>query len=164
MVTGKNGKTSSAVQLQGTEPDIEKTTTEVLIDGRWFSQSESDEKANVCLIGSTVVDTYFPYEPPIGQRRSTSAAYRFRIIGVLEKKEQLFGGGGGNNDQSNVIYMPMGAALKLKPNADDLFILAVANEGMLEKAKDDVQDLLRVRAGTSSTANLIIFRWKPPPA
>jgi putative ABC transport system permease protein len=41
--------------------------------------------------------------------------------------------------------MPMGTALKLKPKADDLFILAVAKEGQLEKAKDDVQDLLRVR-------------------
>ena len=39
----------------------------------------------------------------------------------------------------------MGTALKLKPKADDLFILAVAKEGQLEKAKDDVQDLLRVR-------------------
>lgn len=144
MVTGKNGKSSSAVQLQGTLPDIEKTTTEILLDGRWFSQSESDEKAEVCLIGSSVVDSYFPYEDPIGQTLEIGGT-EFRIIGVLEKREQLFGGGGGNNDQSNVIYMPMGAALKLKPNADDLFILAVAREGMLEKAKDDVQDLLRVR-------------------
>src|SRR4030095_7099359 len=62
-----------------------------------------------------------------------------------QKREQLFGGGGGNNDQTNVIYMPMGAALKLKPNADDLFILAVAKEGQLEKAKNEVEDLLRQR-------------------
>ncbi|MFT3745384.1 MAG: FtsX-like permease family protein [Pyrinomonadaceae bacterium] len=41
--------------------------------------------------------------------------------------------------------MPMSSALKIKPNADDLFILAVAREGQLEKAKDDVQDLLRIR-------------------
>jgi putative ABC transport system permease protein len=114
------------------------------MEGRWFSQSESDEKANVCLIGSTVVDTYFPFGSPIGEDLDIGGV-PFRVIGVLEKKEQLFGGGGGNNDQSNVIYMPMGAALKLKPNADDLFILAVANEGMLARAKDDVQDLLRVR-------------------
>src|SRR5215207_1708080 len=144
MVTGKNGKSSSAVQLQGTLPEIEKTTSEILVDGRWFSKSESDEKAEVCLIGSSVVDSYFPYEDPIGQTLEIGGT-EFRVIGVLEKREQLFGGGGGNNDQSNVIYMPMGAALKLKPNADDLFILAVAREGMLEKAKDDVQDLLRVR-------------------
>ena len=143
-VTGKNGKTSSAVKLEGTLPEIEKTTMQVLLNGRWFSQSESDEKANVCLIGSAVVESYFPYENPIGEELDISGT-PFRIIGVLEKREQLFGGGGGSDDQNNVIYMPLGAALKLKPNADDLFILAVAREGMLEKAKDDVQDLLRVR-------------------
>lgn len=144
MVTGKNGKTSSAVQLSGTTTEIEDTSTEILMDGRWFSQSEADEKASVCLIGSTVAENYFPFDSPIGETLEISGT-EFRIIGVLQKREQLFGGGGGNNDQSNVIYMPMSAALKLKPNADDLFILAVAHEGMLDKAKDDVQDLLRVR-------------------
>lgn len=144
LVTGKNGKSSSAVRLQGTLPEIEKTTSEILIEGRWFSRSESDEKANVCLIGSSIVESYFPYQSPVGQELEIGGT-PFRVIGVLEKKEQLFGGGGGNNDQSNVIYMPLGAALKLKPNAEDLFILAIAREGMLNKAKDDVQDLLRVR-------------------
>ncbi|MEO7675040.1 MAG: ABC transporter permease [Pyrinomonadaceae bacterium] len=145
MVTGKNGKTSTAVKLQGTLPEIEKTTVQILVDGRWFSQSESDANSDVCLIGSSVVDSYFPYESPIGETLEIGGT-TFRIIGVLEKREQLFGGGdGGNNDQSNTIYMPMGAALKLKPYADSLFIIAVANEGMLEKAKDEVQDLLRVR-------------------
>jgi putative ABC transport system permease protein len=144
LVTGKNGKTSSAVQLQGTTPDIERTTTEVLLDGRWFAQSESDAKANVCLIGSTVAENYFPYGSPIGQTIEIGGS-EFRIIGLLQKREQFLGGGSANNDESNVIYMPMGAALKIKPNADDLFILAIAREGMLEQAKDQVQDLLRVR-------------------
>ncbi len=143
-VTGKNGKTSSSVQMNGTFPEVEKTSSEVLVEGRWFSRSESDEKANVCLIGETVRENYFPYETPIGQTIEVGGT-EFRIIGLLQKREQLFGGGGGNNDQSNVIYMPMGSALKLKPNADDLFILAVARDGMLEKAKDEVQDLLRIR-------------------
>ena len=143
-VTGKNGKTSSSVIMKGTLPQIEKTTSEVLLEGRWFSQSESDEKANVCLIGSSVRESYFPYETPVGQTIEVGGT-EFRIIGLLEKRQQLFGGGGGNNDQSNTIYMPMGAALKLKPNADDLFILAVAKEDQLNKAKDEVQDLLRIR-------------------
>ncbi|MBX7174698.1 MAG: ABC transporter permease [Pyrinomonadaceae bacterium] len=143
-VTGKNGKTSTSVQLQGTLPEIEKTTSETLLEGRWFTRSESDEKARVCLIGDFVRESYFPFENPIGNTIEIGGE-EYRIIGVLQKREQLFGGGGGNNDQSNIIYMPMGTALKLKPNADDLFILAVAKEGMLEKAKDDVQDLLRIR-------------------
>ena len=143
-VTGSNGKTSSSVQLQGTQPDIEKAGTEVLLSGRWFTEQESELKKDVCLIGSTIVDTYFPYGSPLGETLEIGGR-QFTIIGVLEKREQLFGGGGGNNDQSNVIYMPIGSALRLKPQADDLFILAVAKNGQLDAAKDQVQDLLRVR-------------------
>lgn len=143
-VTGKNGKTSSSVQLNGTLPDVERAPGEILVDGRWFSQSEHDSKSNVCVIGDFVKESYFPYSSPIGESIEIGGQ-EFRVIGLLQKREQLFGGGGGNNDQTNIIYMPMGAALKLKPNADDLFILAVAREGLLEKAKDDVQDLLRIR-------------------
>ena len=144
LVTGKNGKTSSAVNLTGTFPDIEKSSTEVLIEGRWFTKSESDDKADVCLIGDSVKESYFPYESPIGKTLEIGGR-EFRVIGLLQKREQLFGGGGGNNDQSNVVYMPMGAALRLKPYADDLFILAVARENFLTEGKDQVQDLLRVR-------------------
>jgi putative ABC transport system permease protein len=44
-----------------------------------------------------------------------------------------------------VIYLPFTIAKKLKPNADDIMILAVARTGMMDEAKDQVQDLLRVR-------------------
>lgn len=144
LVTGKNGKTSSAVKLMGTTPDIEKTTIEVLMEGRWFTQSESDTKEDVVVIGQAVVDSYFPYVNPIGEKIEIGGR-EFRVIGIVEKKEQLFGGGGGGNDQSNIMYMPMGAALRLKPYSEDLQILAVAKEGKLDTAKDQVQDLMRIR-------------------
>src|ERR1044072_621694 len=41
-VTGKNGKTSQSVQLQGASPDVDKAPGEVLIDGRWFSGAEDE--------------------------------------------------------------------------------------------------------------------------
>ncbi|MBA2736510.1 MAG: ABC transporter permease, partial [Pyrinomonadaceae bacterium] len=141
LVTGKNGKTSSSVILQGTLPDVEKAGNEILVEGRWFTQNESDTKSDVCLIGSSVVDAYFPYESPIGKTLEIGGR-EFRVIGTLQKREQLFGGG---NDQSNAIFMPIGAALRLKPFADDLFMLVIAKEGMLDEAKDQVQDVLRVR-------------------
>ncbi|MBV9217405.1 MAG: ABC transporter permease [Acidobacteria bacterium] len=143
-VTGKNGKTSSSVQLNGTTPDVDKAPGETIVDGRWFSSAENEAKENVCVIGDFVKQSYFPYENPLGQTVQIGGE-EYRIIGVLAKREQLFGGGGGNNDQTNIIYMPLNTALKVKPQADDLFILAVAKEGLLEKGKDDVQDLLRVR-------------------
>jgi putative ABC transport system permease protein len=144
MVTGKNGKTSAAIQLNGVLPEMEKTNTEILVDGRWFTKTESDLKENVCLIGDTVRENYFPYENAVGKTLEVGGQ-EFRVIGTLQKREQLFGGGGGDNDQSNIIYMPMGVAQKLKPNAEDIFIMAIAKEGFLEIAKDQVTDLLRVR-------------------
>jgi ABC-type antimicrobial peptide transport system permease subunit len=59
-VSGKNGKTSSSVNLKGTLPDFEKSGTEILVDGRWFSPTENDLKKDVILIGSSVAETYFP--------------------------------------------------------------------------------------------------------
>lgn len=143
-VTGRNGKTSNSVQLKGTTPDVDKAPGDILIDGRWFTNAENEAKEQVCVIGDSVRDAYFPYSSPLGQTLDIGGN-EFRVIGLLQKRDQLFGGGGGNNDQSNVIYMPMNVALKVKPKAEDLFILAVARAGELDKARDDVQDLLRVR-------------------
>lgn len=144
LVSGGNGKTSSSVRLQGTLPAVEKTNTVILFEGRWFNDNEANDKADVCLIGSSVAENYFPFGSPINQNIEIGGRV-FRVIGVLEKREQLFGGGSGSNDQNNVIYMPISSALRLKPFADDLFLLAVAKEGQLEKAKDEVQDMMRVR-------------------
>src|SRR3954471_9440599 len=87
-VTGKNGKTSSSVQLQGATPEVDKAPGEVLIEGRWFSSGENEAKANVAVIGDFVRESYFPYESPLGQTIEIGGA-EFRIIGLLQKREQL---------------------------------------------------------------------------
>jgi putative ABC transport system permease protein len=142
LVSG-GGKTTAGIALQGTLPEFEKAGTQVIADGRFFSDSESDNRENVCIIGSKVADDFFPYSSPVGQELKIGAD-QFRIVGMLQKREQfLFSGG--SDDQNNVIYLPFSVAKKLKPNADDIYVLAVAKPGMMEEAKDQVRDLLRVR-------------------
>lgn len=145
LIKGENGKTSSSVQLQGTYPELSETNTEVLTEGRWFTKTESELQKDVGLIGATVAETYFPNQSPVGQTLEIGGR-KFRILGVLQKREQLFGGGGGGDgDQSNVIYMPMGSAIRIKPNSKEMTILAVAKPGKLDEAQDQVQNLMRVR-------------------
>ena len=144
LITGENGKTSSSVSLQGTYPELSQANTEILTEGRWFSKTESDLKKDVALIGATVSEDYFPRGDAVG-RNLEIGGRAFQVIGVLQKREQFLGGGGGDNDQSNAIYMPMGSALRIKPNSEDLRIMAIAKPGQMEAAKDQVQDLLRVR-------------------
>ncbi len=167
-VVSAKGKQTQNIQLSGTLPEIEKSGTQILIEGRWFTQSESDARRDVCLIGDTVKDTFFPYQSPIGQTLEINGR-EFLIIGQLQKKEQLFGGGGGNNDESNTIFLPFHAALRIKPNADDIFILAIAREGRLQEARDQIEDLLRVRRQvkygdknnfSTATADSIIDQFK----
>ncbi len=142
LVTG-GGKTSAGVNLQGTLPDFERAGTEVITEGRFFSSFENDENQEVCVIGAGVADGFFPFGSPV-ERTLEIGGREFRVLGVLQKREQFLGGGG-NDDQNNVIYMPFNVARKLKPNADDVFVLAVARPGMIDEAKDQITDLLRVR-------------------
>src|SRR5262249_34921256 len=144
LVVRGGGKESAAVVLQGTLPDYEKAGIWVLSAGRFFTKQENDSRDEVCVIGASVADQFFPYGSPL-DKFITVGGREFRVVGVLEKRQQLFGGGEGSNDQNNIIFMPFNVAHKLKPNAEDVFILAVANPGMLNTALDQVTDLLRIR-------------------
>jgi ABC-type antimicrobial peptide transport system permease subunit len=142
LVSG-NGKTSAQVGLQGTLPDFEKAGTQTVAEGRFFSQFENDQNQNVCVIGSKVADDFFPFGSPV-ESTIKIGSEEFRVVGVLQKREQfLFSGG--SDDQNNVIYMPYNVARKLKPNSQDVEVMAVAKPGMMQEAMDQVTDALRVR-------------------
>ncbi len=142
MVSGP-GKTSANVALQGTLPDFERAGTQIVKEGRFFTEYENDNNEEVCVVGSSIAQDFFPYGSAIGQPLEIGGN-QFRIVGVLEKREQFLLGGGGD-DQNSVIYMPFNVARKLKPTADDVYILAVARKGMMPEAQDQITDLLRVR-------------------
>ena len=138
-----SGKTSEAVRLEGTLPDYMRAGTEIISEGRFFTQYENDQNQRVCVVRSRIVEDFFGGESPVGKTIDIGGQ-EFRVIGVIEKREQLFGGNG-SNDINNSIFVPFNVAHKLKPNADDIVILAVARPGMIAEARDQVTDLLRVR-------------------
>ncbi|MGI9104718.1 MAG: ABC transporter permease [Pyrinomonadaceae bacterium] len=144
LLVSANGKTSSAVNLQGTLPDYERAGIENVSEGRFFSEFENDQNAQVCVVGSSVAENFFAFSSPLEQVVEIGGN-EFRIIGVCEKRDQLGGGGSGNNDGNNFIYVPYNVARKLKPNAEDVTLLAVAKPGRMEEAQDQVVDLMRVR-------------------
>jgi putative ABC transport system permease protein len=163
-----NGKTSSAVRLQGTLPDYDRAGIMIISQGRWFSQFENDANEQVCVIGSTVADTFFPTQSPLEQAIQIGGD-NFRVVGVFEPREQLGGGGTGTNDQNNVIFVPYNVAHKLKPDAEQVTILAIAKVGHTDEAVDQVTDMLRVRRQVSfsepndfgiSTAESIITQFR----
>src|SRR5229473_7151762 len=87
LVSG-GGKTSAAVNLEGTLPDFEKAGTQVLAEGRFFSQYENDENENVCVVGSKVADDFFKAGSPVDQTIKIGSE-EYRVVGRLEKREQF---------------------------------------------------------------------------
>src|SRR5215211_7853956 len=118
MVSGA-GKTSAQVALQGTLPEFEKAGTQIISEGRFFTQTENDTNQEVCVVGSKVADDFFKIGSPVGQIIKIGTQ-GFRVVGVLEKREQFLIGGG-SDDQNNVIYVPFTVFHYLKHNAHDNF-------------------------------------------
>ncbi|MGE0886177.1 MAG: ABC transporter permease [Blastocatellales bacterium] len=144
LVVKGSGKESAAVVLQGVLPEYEQSGIYVMRAGRFFTRQENDSRDEVCVIGASVAEQYFPFLNPL-DKMLTIGGREFRVVGVLEKREQLFGGGEGSNDQNNVIFMPFSVAQKLKPRAEDVYITVIAKPGMLTQALDDVTAQLRIR-------------------
>ena len=144
LVVKGGGKESAAVALQGVTPEYEQTGIWVMNAGRFFTKEENNSREEVCVIGASLADQFFPFLNPL-DKALTIGGREFRIVGVLEKREQLFGGGEGSNDQNNVVFMPFTVAQKLKPRAEDVYITVVAKPGMLTQAVDDVTAQLRIR-------------------
>ncbi|HEX6716530.1 MAG TPA: ABC transporter permease [Pyrinomonadaceae bacterium] len=138
-----NGKTSAAIRLEGTLPDYANSGQEVIADGRFFTQFENDTAQKVCVLRSSAAETFFPDTSPVGKEINIGGD-TFRVVGSLAWREQLFGGGTGVNNLNNGIFIPFQTAKKLRPDATEVFILAVAKPGLLEIAKDQVNDRLRV--------------------
>jgi ABC-type antimicrobial peptide transport system permease subunit len=143
LVSG-NGKTSAAIRLEGTLPDYLASGQEVLTDGRFFTQYENDTSRKVCIIRGGAAASFFPEQSPVGETLKIDGE-EYLIVGALAKREQIFGGGTGVHDLNNGIFLPFNTARKLKPNATEVFILAVAKPGMLAEAQNQVDDLLRTR-------------------
>src|ERR1700682_316164 len=80
-VTGV-GKTSNAIALNGTLPDFERAGTQIIKEGRFFSQFENDGNEEVCVIGSSVGEDFFPYGSPGGQT-TWSGGKHVRGVGVV---------------------------------------------------------------------------------
>ena len=143
-IVSAKGVQSSNINIKGTLPEIDAAGVEEIVEGRWFTNEENHLRQDVCLIGDSVKETFFPSESALGEKLDIGGRV-FTVVGMLQKKEQFLGGGGGRGDQSNTIYMPFESARRMKPSAEDMNIMAIAKEGRLTQAQYQVEDMLRIR-------------------
>jgi putative ABC transport system permease protein len=128
-----NGTTEAVTEVQ----DVELT------EGRMWTESEEQRRANVVILGHDAAAELFPGESPIGKDVECGGDI-FTVIGVLDVQPQPFGSG--RNTQDNAAYFPLETFRKIHSEITDFWIVVryddPANKSIVT---EEVRDLLRVR-------------------
>jgi putative ABC transport system permease protein len=119
--------------------------------GRFFTDGEDQRHAKVCILGHDTAEDLFLGEDPIGKEVNVETGL-YTVIGVLDKRKQLFGSG--KNPRDNVIVFPMGTFHNIHPEVTDISI-SVKYDDPQNKAlvEDEIRELSRIRRKVKVSAD-----------
>ncbi len=115
-----------------------------LAEGRFFTQLEDEHRMRIVVIGPDARKALFPLSDPIGKQILIND-HPFTVVGVTDKAKGGFIGEG--NERDRQVYIPYGTFRKMMPWEDKHFLLIQAKSGLVGKALDEVESLLRRRRG-----------------
>ena len=132
-------KEAQDVSFYGQTPSMVDIDTRAVEFGRYFSTAESEHRANVCLIGDSLVQKLFVGVDPIG-RSIRIGNDEFMVVGIMEKIGSVLG-----QDQDNFVTVPLSVFLRIQGLHSSLTVNVKALEGQFEAAQDQAQLVLRAR-------------------
>jgi putative ABC transport system permease protein len=126
------------VDIVGTNEEYKDTQNVLPATGRFFTALDIHRNTKVCIIGHEIKEKLFKEKEPIGQRIKVGMG-KYRVIGVLEERGQMFG-----HNQDNVVLLPIGAFQRVKQgNRGILLAISVKNADHLEDMKQEARGILR---------------------
>jgi putative ABC transport system permease protein len=129
------------VSIQGQTPNMAEIDTRTVVAGRFFSESEDQHAAPVCVIGDKLATEFFPGTSPIG-KPLRAANTEFIVIGVFEQIGSVLG-----QDRDNFTVIPLSTYLRLRGSRQSLTLQIKATGGrqVFEEAQDEARLTLRAR-------------------
>jgi putative ABC transport system permease protein len=128
--------------VRGVAPEYLAVKNWAIANGAMFTSRDIDSAANVCVLGTTVVDQLFGEEDPIGQTIRVKDQ-PCKVVGVLAVKGQSVTG----QDQDDTLMMPYTTVMKKLMGhwwLDDMMMSALSAEQEPE-AERQIAVLLRER-------------------
>jgi len=129
---------------QGVSPNYAGITNIALREGRFISEMDDQQRANVIVIGVNAADALFPGQNEIAGTQVRMGGYNFEIVGVLEKRKAGFFG---ENEEDNAVFMPFRTAQKLAPARGYMLMIIRARSGQIAEALQQSEEILRRRRG-----------------
>jgi ABC-type antimicrobial peptide transport system permease subunit len=124
----------------GATPDDFAVVNDNLGDGRFFTDVDNLHRRDVMVIGSDIVKRFFANDDPIGKSISLGGA-NIEVIGTIAPRKAFPGDSG----TDRVVKIPYMTFRKFYPNQKENFLLAMAYEGKVDQAKEEVRAVLRHR-------------------
>jgi putative ABC transport system permease protein len=138
-----NGKKTAGVILQSSTAQVSIVNDFVMNEGRFYTDDEDQRHAKVVVLGHDTWEDLFGSEPAVGKEVNIETSL-YTVIGVVDKRKQLFGGG--KNPQDNAAYFPWGTFENLHPEVKDVWVSVKyddpANKALVE---EEIRELLRIR-------------------
>jgi putative ABC transport system permease protein len=98
-------KTPPTVQMLGETPGSFPARNWTVAEGRALSETDVDNARDVCVLGSGLAKTVFPFGSPVGDRLKLNGI-NYTVIGLLAPKGGSLGG-----EQDNFAVIPITTAL-----------------------------------------------------
>jgi putative ABC transport system permease protein len=137
---GKNYRWGNTEGVTANYADITNVTVR---EGRFITEGDNDQRANVLVIGVNAAEALFPgKQGGIAGTQVRMGGYNFEIIGVLEKRKAGFFG---ENEEDNAVFIPLRTAEKVAPDRGWLLFVIKARSGQINEALTQSEDILRRR-------------------
>jgi putative ABC transport system permease protein len=128
---------------QGVSANYADLSNITLKEGRFISELDDQQRANVMVIGVNAADALFPgQQTQIAGTQVRMGGYNFEIIGVLEKRKAGFFG---ENEEDNAVFIPLRTAQKVAPARGYLLFVIRAHSGQVNEALSQSEEILRRR-------------------
>lgn len=126
------------VTLIGHTANMSGIDTRTVELGRYFTETEEQRGAQVCLIGDTLRQQFFGGADPLN-RTVRVANLDCAVVGAFEKIGSIFG-----QDQDKFVVVPMPMFLRINGRRSSMTINVRTQEGeMFQRAQDEVTHRLR---------------------
>ncbi len=129
---------------QGVSPNHADLTNVSLTEGRYITELDDQQRANVMVIGVNAAEALFPGMANIAGTQVRMGGYNFEVIGVLEKRKAGFFG---ENEEDNAVYIPFRTAQKIAPAKGYLLMIIRGRTGQVTEALTQAEEILRRRRG-----------------
>jgi putative ABC transport system permease protein len=139
-------KKAQGVMLQGDTTSVKDVADLSLLEGRVYTDNEAERRANVVILGYDTAQQLFGNESALGKEVQIEGN-SFTVIGVFDKRKQVFGGG--RNQEDNMAIFPIGTFMKLHPEdaVNSGVWVSVKYDDQKNKSlvEDELRELLRRR-------------------